>query len=181
MGEEESETPREARHRHQRLRHAAYETAASRLAGQLPRLDDIGLGGVTSRAIQAWRSQWKGAGPWNWEALARSYRKRYARFELAVWTGETLAGLSIGRISAGRQVVSVNFVRGSPDPASPLRGYVILITAEVAVAMAQTYDAERVRFTEPSENVRAKLALLGFTYVAARRGIRYSFCERSAR
>jgi len=83
--------------------------------------------------------------------------------------------VSIGRISAGRQVVSVNFVRGSPDPA------VILITAEVAVAMAQTYDAERVRFTEPSEKVRAKLALLGFTYVAARRGVRYSFCERSAR
>ncbi len=58
--------------------------------------------GLRLAALDAWRRQWAGhpARPvaWPWDAMMSDYRRhRPSRFELALWSGDVLCGLAVGR------------------------------------------------------------------------------------
>jgi len=147
-----------------------------KLSEQSARLRGLYIGPIDAGAIRAWRDAWHGMG-FDWEVIVRAYRKRYARFDTAIWSDGNLCGLAIGRVSPARTAISVNFVQGAPY-AHALRGDILSITVDVALMLGKFYDSTIVRFTEPVPRVRDMLALRGFTYVARRFGMLYPFSER---
>jgi len=172
-----AEDPREARQRHLRYRHTVHDGVARKFSAQSTRFDGLALGPINAGALRAWRTVWGGRG-FDWEAIARMYRKRYARFDTAIRSDGDLCGLAIGSVSPARTEVSVNFIQGAPYEHA-LRGDILRITVEVAVALGKFYGSNVVRFTEPIPKMQEMLAALGFTYVARRYGMLYHFCERS--
>lgn len=172
-----AEEPREARQRHLRYRHAVHDHVARKFSARSMRFDGLSIGPINASALRAWRDVWGGSG-FDWDAISRAFRKRYARFEAAIWSKGDLCGLAMGRVSPARTEVSVNFIQGAPHEHA-LRGDILRITVEVAVMLGKFYGSNIVRFTEPIPRVQQMLAPLGFTYVARRHGLLYPFCERS--
>jgi hypothetical protein len=167
--------------RHRLRRENAHETVIARLVARWPEFGGLKLGQITPGALSAWRRWPEADRAWNdWEKTVAKYRKRYARLEMAIWYGEppSLCALAIGRFSTGRQILSVNLVKAVSRRPAPLRGQILFVVAEVALALAAAYGASIVRFTEPSEAVRQRLTNLGFRYVARRTGLPYDFSER---
>lgn len=172
-----AEEPRGAKQRHLRYRQAVHDGVARKLSAQSTRFDGLSIGPINAGALRAWRDVWGGMG-FDWETIAKAYRKRYARFDSAIWSEGNLCGLAMGRVSPARTAVSVNFIQGAPYEHA-FRGDILRITVELAMTLGKFYDSNLVRFTEPVPRVREMLAPLGFTYVAQRYGMLYAFSERS--
>jgi hypothetical protein len=171
--------------RYTRLRRLAYE-AVERL-GDSRGATGIRLTDIDSHALDAWRSTWihahpLGYGGWDWDGLVARVCTRPSAFQVAIWSGEELCGLAVGRVSrrrpsGRRHTVSVHYLEGSPDRGHPLRGRV----AEVAIAAADAYGvilgARRVRLIDPLPGVFRTYERLGFS-IARESGIRLYFEKR---
>jgi len=179
-----AEHARSAMQRHAMRRQLVHGVIGTRLGTEFPELRGLRLTSIDVTALKAWRETWADHPDrrcrWDWEVFGRMYRKHFARFETAIWRDNVLAGLSIGRMSASRQIVSVNFVEGAPHEGG-LRGRVMMVVSEVAVGLGDYYGSRAIRFTEPNHWAQAKLAAMGYTYVAQQPGMRYSFDERILR
>jgi hypothetical protein len=139
----------EARYREVRLAalHHAEELATAALAPTPVRLDVI-----SPAALQAFHDQWAGHParryPWPWATMLEDAKRNEPdRFEVSVWSGETLCGLGIGRTR--QKFCHVDFIEGSPDPAQPLKGSVAIVVSGAAVAYATAMGREEVRLNEP--------------------------------
>jgi len=141
-----AEDPRDARLRHQRVRQHVHDgVARRRRASSTPAAPAaLYLGPIDGPALRDYRNAWGGPVRFDWDAIVKAYRKRYARFETAIWSDGLLCGLAMGRVSTARTAVSVNFVEGAPY-AHRLRGEILAVTVDVAVALggdpALTYAA----------------------------------------
>jgi hypothetical protein len=98
---------------------ALYESASS---------SAFSLRGIDSHALFAWRTRWpahqgldRDMGRWDWEMLAASYHRRPSAFHLAIWSGNELCGLAVGRPSRSRRRLTVEYMEGSPNPIPWLR------------------------------------------------------------
>ncbi len=79
---------------------------------------------IAAAALDAWRRQWAGhparSVAWPWDAMVSDYRRHHpSRFELAVWSGDVLCGLAVGR--TGNAYCSVEYLEGSPVAGHPSR------------------------------------------------------------
>src|SRR5829696_10223196 len=59
------------------------------------------------KTLDAWRTSWNephpsGFGNWNWDRFLRRAWRRPSAFHVAVWSGNTLCGLGVGRLSKRR-------------------------------------------------------------------------------
>nr|WP_294504630.1 hypothetical protein [uncultured Rhodopila sp.] len=73
---------------------------------------------------------------WPWPDMAAGWRKRHpARFELAVWSGDTLCGLAIGRPAPTAPHLSLYYLEANPAPEHPLH----LKVANVVIAALRSY------------------------------------------
>lgn len=86
---------------------------------------------------------------WPWVNLVNSFRRDAARLELAVWHGDTLCGLALGRPSASRAHGSLHYVEGAPDSGHPLKGQVLGIVLTVLQRYSIVLGAEEMRIDNP--------------------------------
>lgn len=101
---------------------------------------------------------------WSWSDALRQYRQNYmARIELAIWNGDELCGLMLGKASEGRLVVKVNFLQGSTSPHHALKGWIAAISTRCAELFAEAIGAEWVAIQEPMEGLIEYYGDLGFT------------------
>lgn len=101
---------------------------------------------------------------WSWDAVCRQYRQNHmARIELAIWNGDELCGLMLGKASEGRLVVKVNYLQGSTLPTHALKGWVADIATRCAELFAKAIGSDWVAIQEPEEGLIEYYESLGFT------------------
>jgi hypothetical protein len=98
------------------------------------------FGNIDDKAIGFWRENWKDHYDpfdygWDWEALRFKYRTE-SRFEVAVWSNNSLGCLALGRFSHGKTNLKWKFLMGSPCAEQPLKGYARFAAMEAALAYA---------------------------------------------
>lgn len=136
--------------------------------------------------VAVWYAAWRGRHPtgygnWEWDRILAKARRRPSAFHVALWSGETLCGLAVGRLSKRRLVgvrhtVSVHFMESSHDAYHPLRGSVAALVIAAAEAYGREVQASRVRLVDPLPGVVRLYENYGFT-VARKRG-QSVYCER---
>jgi hypothetical protein len=120
---------------------------------------------ITPTALQAFEEQWEGhplrSYPWPWRQMVEDARRNEpGRFEVSVWSGETLCGLAIG--STRQAFCRVDYLEGSPDPAHPLKGIVTVIVSGAATAYATALGKDEIRLMNPLPAVVPHYQSLGF-------------------
>lgn len=142
---------------------------------------------IDALAIEAWRDTWQrghalGYGGWDWSGLVAPVWRRPTGFYLAVWSGETLCGLAVGRTSRRRRsgqrhTLSVHFLEGNPDTRHPLRGRIAPLALAAAESYAALIGAQRLRLIDPLPGVLRTYQRLGFS-LARKSGARLCLEKR---
>ena len=150
---------REAQERYARIRRSVYDAVQDLVVTQWSVPAAVHLTDINGYALETRRRtwtfpHWSGSGGWNWDALARPVLRRPSGFPLAVWSGDQLLGLAVGRPSKRRathrrHMLSIHFVETHPDPRHPLRSHVLQIVFEAAEQYGRALGAERLRLIAP--------------------------------
>jgi hypothetical protein len=127
------------------------------------------LTGIDRRALHCWEQEWRPAtrqdqpwSEWDWRAGVQRWTRCIDRFEVAIWSGEQLCGLAIGKPSDRRQNLSIYAVQGSPVENHPLRGKVLPIVIDVAGAYGTALGCKELRFVNPLPGMIRVYERLGF-------------------
>ena len=160
------QTHREAEQRYERFRQQARQFAHELLPYQDKAL--IGLSSIDSKAISQSKT-WAGlpgrVTDWDWLDGSSTYRRRYPkRFELAIWYGSILCGLTLGRPSYRGTWMRLDFVERRPG-INPLQGRIVPISLTAIEAYAELLGAQQVRIMDPFEDVIGYYASFGYTVV----------------
>ena len=179
-------TYKEAKARYERRRIASYARAQTRMAHRLG-LSELRLAQIDAKALQVWREVWtekhpSGVARWDWEELARTFRRNPAAFTLALWHEGLLCGLAAGDVaqrrgSGERAAVSIRYVQSIPVRAHPLKRKVVLITVAAAESYGDMLGASHVRVRDPLEGALPLYLDAGFTVVRERG--RIVSCEKA--
>lgn len=167
------------RERYARVRDAAYQATLERLvpfcAGQLTDIRDIDEAALTS-----WRQQWLPViqsglpwSGWDWAREVSAWRKHVDCFEVAVWSGDQLCGMALGKPSDGRNNISVYLLQGSPLRPHPLMGRVLPIILESAAAYGYALGCREMRLIKPLADALPRYQAMGFRLVNSRRSSPY--------
>jgi hypothetical protein len=150
---------REAQERYARIRRSACDAVQHLIAMQWSLPAAVQLADIDGYALETRRRtwtfpHWSGSGGWNWDALVRPVLRRPSGFPLAVWSGDQLLGLAIGRASKRRasgrhHTLSIHYVETHPDPFHPLRSHILSIVFEAAEQYGDALGAERLRLVAP--------------------------------
>lgn len=175
----------EALQRYARLRRLAYDLT-ERLADP-GGAAGIRLTDIDPHAQEVWRSTWArphplGYGGWDWEALVARVCSRPSAFQVAIWSGEELCGLAVGRLSrrrpsGRRHTVSVHYLEGNPHREHPLRGKIAALAIAAAGAYGSLVGAWRIRLVDPLPGVLRTYQRLGFS-IARESGARLCLEKR---
>jgi hypothetical protein len=175
-----------AKQHYARLRRQAYaevvRDAAQAEGIRVPLL----LADSNEQTLEVWRNTWRathpsGFGNWDWDALLRRAWRRPAAMHLAIWSGERLCGLSVGRMSRRRpsgvrHTISIRFIESAHERDHPLRHLIV----PLAIAAAETYGrlagAWRLRLMEPLPGLLRYYEDFGFE--VARKAGQPVYCER---
>ncbi len=163
--------------RYRELRALAHRKAASLLPSDPHvRIRDIDCG-----ALEAFAATWAGhparAVAWPWPEIAQRFRRNYPeRFEAAIWSGEWLCGLAIGRPNNAGDMVALHFLEGCPDVGHPLKGSVHQAALEALFAYALAISATRIRINDPLPGAVRLYVALGFRLEIPKSG--GSYCEK---
>jgi hypothetical protein len=128
----------------------------------------IHLREIDAAALDQWNTCWHafsvGHGGHPWDRIAARYQSAYAdRFEVAVWCGPILCGLSVGLPGNGE--MSVRLMEGSPDRTHPLRGAIRYAVVEAAGAYARALGKTELRLNRPKAALLGIYQQMGFTLV----------------
>jgi hypothetical protein len=104
--------------------------------------------------------------------MAAHYRRSEpSRFELALWSDETLCGLAVGKVRLG--YCGVNFLEGSPIPGHPLKGLVIPAVLTCLTAYAKALGKREIRIFDPLPEMMSRYEALGFVLATLKDKSRY--------
>lgn len=178
----------QSKRRHAAIRSEAYAFVQQDAVRNASLPADLRIGDIDDGALAVWESTWArrqhpaGAGGWNWPVLLDSLPRRAAVLPAALWSGQDLCGLLLGRASrhrreGARHTITLTHVERRPEPPpSPLHGRVLLL----AIAVAETYGgalgATRLRLGCPDPRLVGWYEQLGFS--VARAGQKAVYCER---
>lgn len=100
---------------------------------------------------------------------------------VAIWSGERLCGLGVGRTSRRRafgvrHTVSVHFIESAHDRDHPLRHAVATLVIAAAESYGRLLGATRIRLIEPLSGVIPLYERLGF--VVAWKAGQPVYCDR---
>jgi len=165
---------RSATDRYLAKRHAAYKAAMERIPTLFrairPDLVDVPLKFTTidAWALHAWETQWRprfrgGDGEWDWRRERFGYQNWPARFDVAVWSGEDLCGLGIGKPSKASTFLAVNLLEGSPVSDHPLKGAIRFCVVEAAIAYAELLECRELRLMRPLPGAVPLYVDMGFS------------------
>lgn len=134
---------------------------------------------ITAATLDAWHEQWAGhparSVAWPWNAMVVDYRHHHpSRFDCAVWSGNVLSGLAIGR--TGSAYCSIEYLEGSPVVGHPLKSQVIPAALTALLAYATVLGRGEMRLVEPLAPLVPIYETRGFLLVE-RRGER-PYCVR---
>ncbi len=168
---------RQTQERYRQVRSLAYQATARVLRqGLAPqaRLTEIGLS-----ALQIYRETWPDAYglrghevQFDWDSLFRHYRRKYSRFEAALWDDDALCGLCYGMPSQGPQHLTLQFMEAYEGEHS-LKGLVIDIMHEAANAYAFALGKQELRIEDPVEAAIPLCLRRGFELASETRGRTY--------
>jgi hypothetical protein len=144
------------------------------------------LSPINGKALEAWRTHWVPALPegeiwsdWRWDIEMRRGALGPRRFDLAIWDYGHLCGLALGRSSARRQNLTVEFVQGSPVDLHPLKGQILPIVIRVGTFYGTALGCQELRFLKPLDGMIPIYERFGFRL--ARTSLRVQYCTRSLR
>ena len=155
----------EAEIRYEALRDVAREVSRAQLS-QLgldltPKdWDEIRFSAIDGDALEIWEATWP-VKEFDWSEVDGHFKRDTDRFELAIWRGEELCGLSSGRVSNGPDNVTIHFLeRMRPD--NRLRGKIALIATDVAERYGKILEKQRVKIKDPFVDAIVVYEGLGF-------------------
>jgi len=111
---------------------------------------NVDLRAIDAAAISA-AGRWKGRRvAWPWHVMAPAWRRNYpGRFEVAVWQGDVLCGLGLGRPAPTAAHLSLHYIERDPDPANPLRGDFAAIVVTALRSYGVVLDKTEMRLIDP--------------------------------
>lgn len=161
-----------AHQKYEQLRSIARDVTAESLSGSYQDHAHIKLLGIDNEALKAsavWHDMEcsRPKAEWSWQEVAKVYRKSFPkRFELSIWYGGTLCGLSYGRPSAGKTRMRIELIEGAPRSGNPLGPRrVVPITIMNATAYAGILGAKELRIMRPAKPLISYYESLDFEYV----------------
>jgi hypothetical protein len=163
--------------KYRELLRVAFEEAEGELAAvglrvELRRIDAAALAQVP---------QWEGRRvSWNWpEMMARWRRNHTNRFEVAVWQGDFLCGVALGRPSSTAAHASLHYIETNPDPANPLRRRMMIVVLAALRRYATVLGKTELRLVDPLPALVPFYCspVLGFQLVTS--GKETPYCSRS--
>ncbi|HEV3051196.1 MAG TPA: hypothetical protein VGX50_12860, partial [Longimicrobium sp.] len=144
------------------LRRTAFDDVEREAVARLIRVP-LRLADTDEETLAVWRATWRDAHPsgfgnWNWERILRRAWRRPSAFHVAVWSGEQLCGLGVGRLSKRRlmgvrHTISLHFMESAHDARHPLRRRVAALVISAAEAYGRLVGASRMRLMEPLPGV----------------------------
>lgn len=121
------------------------------------------LADTDAATVAAWRTRWRGSHPsgfgnWDWERILHRAWRRPSAFHVAVWSGDDLCGLAVGRLSKRRPLgvrhtLSLHFIESAHDERHPLRHFIAPLVIATADAYGRLAGASRLRLIEPLPGV----------------------------
>lgn len=150
------------RNAHVLIQQAALKAVMMMLAeaGLEVRLGSIGTGALEQ--ADKWPLMPDRRLKWDWRQIVAGYRNDTKRVEVAIWAGNLLCGLDIGRVRPS--YVSLDYLEGHPDPKHPLKGGIIVIALTVLRALAQAHGRPNMRLIEPLPELVDLYRGFGFDY-----------------
>lgn len=113
------------------------------------------LSPINTTAIQSYKT-WPSsnrippAGGWDWGSWVgyfRSHHKKY--FDVAIWNGDQLCGLALGRLSKRNVKVRLDIIEGTPNKNHPLKGQIAYIGLTAMEAFGYAVGAEESLIIDP--------------------------------
>jgi hypothetical protein len=165
-----------ARDRHARMRAEAYAVARLDALKQGLCGPELWFGDIDAEALAVWAQSWggvhpSGAGGWNWPALVDSLPRRAAVLPIAIWYGDDLCGMALGRTSRrrvyrSRHTVTLTHLERRPEPPDvPLRGHIADLAVGVTRRYGESVGAQRLRLLNPDRNLLSYYEGMGFETV----------------
>jgi hypothetical protein len=135
-----------AENRYRALRHLAFQKAEATLGSAGIKADLSAVDATALDAFAEWRNRRVG---WPWADMVPDWRRGYPeRFEMAVWSDDTLCGLALGRPSPGPSHLALYYMEGAP-PRHRLKGRVMTVVLTALRAYAITLGKKELRLVEP--------------------------------
>jgi hypothetical protein len=137
----------DAESRYRDLRRMAFQQAqavlaADGIAAELRPIDAVALA-----AFATWPPR---SVDWPWPKMAADWRRgRPARFDLAIWSDDTLCGLALGRPAPSAAHMSLHYLEGNPDPGHPLHFKVLNVVITALEAYATVLGKTELRLVDP--------------------------------
>lgn len=169
-----------------RTRKRAFDSVVRDAVGSGAIRVPLRLAETDAATVTAWRARWRsghpsGFGNWDWERILQRAWRRPSAFHMAVWSGDDLCGLAVGRLSKRRPLgvrhtLSLHFMESAHDERHPLRHFIAKLVIAAADAYGRLAGASRLRLIEPLPGVVRYYEDLGFTVV--RKAGQPVYCER---
>ncbi|KEQ17143.1 hypothetical protein GZ78_14865 [Endozoicomonas numazuensis] len=86
---------------------------------------------------------------WDWEPEFKSYQTKPKRFEMSIWSGSELCGLTYGSLSKNGSKVRMNLIEATPVRPSPLGEAVFPILSFGATVYADLVGADEIWLLDP--------------------------------
>lgn len=136
----------------------------------------LSLRAIAPEALASFDAVWRDCPdrryPWPWREMAADYRRNEpTRFEVAVWSGDALCGLGLGKLRSS--YCRADFFEGSPLPEHPLKGFIIPALLTVLLVYAKALQREQIRLIEPLPAMVPRYEALGFVLVNPKREAPY--------
>ncbi len=165
-----------AQTRYRTLRQMSFQEAMAQLAASGIEADLRPIDAAALAACGEWHNR---RVTWPWAERASDWRRGHPeRFEVALWSGDVLCGLALGRPSKGPSHLALYYVEGrSPD--HPLQGKVTAVVLTALQAYAIALGKKELRLVDPLPDVIPFYCspALGFQLVTPGREAPY--CRRS--
>jgi hypothetical protein len=107
----------------------------------------VRLTAIDGLCLDTWDATWSGQ-MFDWRAIDAHFKRDTDRFEVAVWSGQTLCGLAAGRSSNGPDNVTIHFLERMRAH-NPLKGRIALLATEAADRYAKLQGKQRVKIKDP--------------------------------
>ena len=163
--------------RYRALRDVAFPAAEAALAAAGVRAE---LRPIDAAALAA-AGKWTGRRvAWPWHLMMPDWRRNYPeRFEVAIWQGDVLCALALGRPARSAPHLSLHYIERNPDQANPLRSEVTGAVVAALRAYAVVLGKTELRLVDPLPALIPRYCspAFGFHLVTPVTGGPY--CERS--
>ena len=103
-------------------------------------------------------------GGWDWGSWTEYFKTRHKKyFDVAIWNGNKLCGLALGRLSLRNVKVRLEIIEGSTEQSHPLKGQIAYIGLTAIEAFGYVVGAEESLIIDPVPGAIASYRSYGYT------------------